>query len=101
MIADILVVPVHGYPVFRHLVHSTGTNLYLHQPVIQTEDRGMQRSIAIGLGVGDKIFDASLFWLPQTMDVTQGKIAIRGRLDQDAEGNQIMNLTEVSGLEVF
>ena len=69
--------PVHGYTEFRHLVHLKGANLNFYQLVIHAEDGRVQCSIAVGFGIGDKVFDTALFGLPQAMHMPKGKIAIR------------------------
>ena len=89
--------PVHGDTIFGHFVHGEGANLYLHQLVIQAEHGGMQRAVAIGLGVGDEVLDTPLFGLPQAVHMTQRNVAIGGRLHQNAEGDQIMNLADIQG----
>src|SRR5437667_9260197 len=89
--------PVHCHTIFCGLMHFMGAYLDLYELIVQTEDGCMQCAITIWLGIGDKIFDASIFGLPESMDVPKGNVTICWRLYQDAECDQIMNLIDISG----
>src|SRR5260221_10647564 len=102
MLADILVVQVHRHTISGHIMHGIRADLNLYKPVVLAKDGSMQRPVSIGLRVGNKIFDATVFWLPQAMHMAQRHIAIRRRFHENAESNQIMNLAEIgSSFEVL
>ena len=101
-VTGVFVMPVHRHAVFRHLVHGEGANLDLDQLVIKAENGGVQGLVAVGLGIGDEILEASIFGLPQAMHMPQREIAIGRRVNQDAESDQVMNLAKIRRLlEVF
>ena len=70
-------------------------NLHLRQSILQAEYRCMQRLVSIQLGRGDKILDAPLFRPPETVDMAQSQVAVGGSIDQDTEGDQIVDLAQV------
>src|SRR5260221_11631686 len=92
VVAHVLVIPVHGDTILGRLVHRTRANLDLGEPVVQAEDGGMQRLIAVRLGIGDEVLDPPVFRAPQAVHVAQREIALLDRVDDDAKRQDVVEL---------
>src|SRR5262249_53459187 len=96
IVTDLFVMPVHRNAILCHLVHITGADLNLRHAIIQAEDGGVQRLVAVGFGAGDEVLDAPVFRLPQLVDVSQHHVAVRHALHDDPERHNIEEIRDVA-----
>ena len=96
--AALLVAPVRGDSLFGDLVHLGGADLHFHPLPLRTNHRGMQRLVHVDLGQRDVILEAAGNRLPTGVDHAQRLVALAQRGDDDAEGDQVIDLVEVQPL---
>ena len=71
-----------------------GADLHLKGRAGEAHDSGVQTLVQIGLGRTDIVFEAAEDRLIQIMHNAQHVIAVRHRIHDDAEGDQVENLVE-------
>ena len=96
----LLVLPVGGDAVFRHLVHLLGANLYLKGDAALAHHRGVQALVQIGLGGADIVLEPAQNGLEQVVNDAQHVIAVRHRVHDDAEGEQVEHVVQTLVLGV-
>src|SRR3989344_170376 len=87
-----LVGEVRGDAVLRLLVPFLRPYLYFNDTAIARKDGRVQALIAVRFWRGDIILDASRKRLPESMNDTQGAVAVGLREENDAERRDIVNL---------
>ena len=89
-----LVAPVGRNAVLGHPVHLPSADLHLegkgHFP--SAHHRGVQALVHVGLGYGDVVLEPAGYLIPQGMDDAQHRVAVRHRIHQHADGNQVIDL---------
>jgi len=88
-------VPVAGNAVIGVALHVMRTNLDFRELVIQAENRRMQGLVAIQLRCSDKVLDAAILRPPQSMDMPESKITVLDRVNQNAEGGEVVDLRQL------
>jgi len=96
----LLVLPVGGDAVFRHLVHLLGANLYLKGDAALAHHRGVQALVQIGLGGADIVLEPAQNGLEQVVNDAQHVIAVRHRVHDDTEGEQVEHVVQTLVLGV-
>ena len=80
--------------ILGHPVHFPSANLHLegkgHFP--SAHYRGVQALVHVGLGYGNIVLEPAGYLIPQGMDNAQHRVAVRHRIHQHADGNQIIDL---------
>ena len=56
----------------------------------------MQGLVVIGLRHGDVVLEAVRQWLPQAVDDTQDAVAVLDVVDDDADGEEVIDLAQVA-----
>ena len=84
-------VPGAGDAIIGGTLHIMRTNLNFRELVIQAENGCVQGLVAIQLRCGDKVFDATILRPPQSMDMAERQVAVLNRVNQDAEGDEVMD----------
>ena len=93
--AGLFVEPVGSNTVFGDLVHLKGTNLDLKAFAARSDDGGVQGLVKVWLWHGDVVFDAAWHWFPQGMHEAEHDVAILHGVDEDADGDEVVDLIEV------
>ncbi len=93
-----LVAPVGADPQFGLLVHGVGADLHLQHLALGADHRGMQRAIAILLGVGDVIVEFLGNVPPQGVHDTQRGVAVTHFRNQHTNGANVVDLAELQAL---
>ena len=96
----LLVFPVGGDAVFRHLVHLLGADLHLEGDAALAHHRGVQALVQIGLGGADIVLEPAQNGLVQVVDNAQNVIAVRHRVHDDPEGEQVKHVVQILVLGV-
>ena len=87
-----LVQPVGCHAGLGHDVHLFRADLELDADAGRTDQRGMQRLVAIALGDGDVILEAARHGLVLLMQHTQGRIAVQHLGNHDAKAVNVRDL---------
>ncbi|MNN62176.1 hypothetical protein D3C81_1774580 [compost metagenome] len=90
-----LICPVRRDPVFGRPVHLPGADLNLRGFPVRANDRRMQRLVHVRLRHGDVILKPPRHRLPQRMDDPQGRVTVLDIVNDDANGQQIVNFVEL------
>ncbi|RMS15574.1 hypothetical protein ALP72_05645 [Pseudomonas coronafaciens pv. coronafaciens] len=93
-----LVAPVRADAQLGFFVHGVGADLHLQHLAFRADDRGVQRAIAIFLGVGDVIVELLRNMPPQRMHNPQRGVAVAHFRDQHAQGTHVVDLAERQAL---
>ena len=88
-------VPVAGDAVIGGTLHIMGTDLNFRKLVIQAENGRVQGLVAIQFRCGDKVLDATILRPPQGMDMAERQVAVLNRVNQDAEGDEVMDFRQL------
>ena len=87
-----LVQPVRRHARLGHLVHGIGAHLEFHMDAGRTDQRGVQRLVAVVLGNGDEILEALRHRLVERVQDAQCQIAIGIARHDDAETEDVIQL---------
>ncbi len=79
-------------------MHGVGADLHLQHLALGAKHRGMQRAVAVLLGVGDVVVEFLGNVPPQGVHDTERGIAIADFRDQHAHGTYVVNLAELQTL---
>ena len=79
-------------------MHGVGADLHLQHLALGADHRGMQRAIAILLGVGDVIVEFLGNVPPQGVHDTQRGVAVTHFRNQHANGANVVDLAELQAL---
>ena len=90
----LLVLPVGGHAVFGDLVHLLGADLHLEGDAALAHHRGVQALVHVGLGGADIVLEAAQNGLVQVVDQAQHVVAVRHRVHDDAEGEQVEHVVQ-------
>ena len=90
----LLIAPVRGDTVFRHVVHFEGADLYFEYLPEVGDHRGMQRLIHVALGHGDVVLYPAGHGFPLLVDLAQHLVTLLCGVDYDAHGGEIVDLVE-------
>ena len=96
--ALLLVAPVRRHAVLALAVHLLGADLHLQRPAGGADDRGVQALVHVELRHGDVVFEPPGHGVPQRMHRAQRRVAVLHRLDDDAHGDQVVDLGEALAL---
>ena len=77
--AFLLVAPVRRHPELGDLVHVAGADLDLDLAPLGTDDRGVQRAVAVGLGRADEVFEPPRQHMIGAVDHAQRGVAVGAR----------------------
>ncbi len=88
------VTPVRANAQFSLFVHGVGADLHFQHLAFGPDDGGMQRAIAVFLGVGDVVVELLGNMPPQGMHDAQRGVAIAHFRDQHAQRTHVVDLTE-------
>src|SRR5450830_1199338 len=94
LVAAGFVQPVGGDPVVGHFFHFPRADLDLDRHPVHTEQRGMQRLIAVGLGNGDVVLEAAWQGFVQIMYSAQHAVAGIDLVDDDPERIHVHDLVK-------
>ena len=94
----VLVAPVRGDAELGQLVHLFGADLDLDPHVAGPDHGGVDRAIAVRLGIGDVIFQLIGHAAPGLVDQAERAIAIVGIVHDDAEGVDVGEVGEFDAL---
>ncbi len=93
-----LVAPVRAHTQLRLFVHGVGADLHFQHLALGADHRGVQRAIAVFLGVGDVVVKLLGNMPPQGVDDTQRGVAVAHFRHQHAHGAHIVDLAERQAL---
>ncbi len=93
-----LVAPVRADAQLGLFVHGVGANLHLQHLALRADHRGVQRAIAVLLGVGDVVVELLRNVPPQRMHDPQRGVAIADFRHQHANGANVVDLAELQAL---
>src|SRR5690606_2289711 len=96
--AALLVRPVRGDALLRHLVHLVGADLDLDAIADGADDRRVKRLVHVLLRHRDVVLEATRNGLPQGVDEAERLVAIRNRLGDDPEGDDVVDVFEIDAL---
>lgn len=85
-----------GDAVFGDVVHFPGSNLYFNGLSPGPDNRRVQGLVVIGLGHGNVVLEAVRQGLPQAVDDTQDTVAVLDVVDDDPDGEEIIDLAQVA-----
>ena len=86
-----LVQPMRRDAVLGGVVHLAGADLDLVEVARGAEDGGVQRLVAVRLGLRDVVLDALLERRPVGVDHAEGVVAVGHRVDQHADRHEIVD----------
>ena len=90
-----LVEPMGCNTVLGALMHLDGAHLNLERLAVRTNDRRMQRLIAVRLRHSNVVLEATRHRLPECVDDANRAVAISIRVDQHAHRRQVVDLVEL------
>ena len=93
-LAVLLVLPVGGHAVFRHLVHLPGADLHLKGQAVGSYDGGVEGLVAVGLLGADIVLEPARNGLVNVVDDAQDIVAVPHRVHQHPEGKEVENLVQ-------
>ncbi len=93
-----LVAPMRTHTQLRFFVHGVGADLHFQHFALGADHGGVQRAIAVFLGVGDVVVELLGNVPPQRMDDAQRGVAIAHFRHQHAHGAYVVDLAEVQTL---
>ena len=96
----LLVLPVGGHTVLVDSVHVVGADLHLEGDALLTDDGGVEGLVHVGLGGGDIVLKAAQDGLIDVVDNPQHVVAVRHRVHQCPEGEEVVKLLHGLLLEV-
>ena len=99
-LAVLLVLPVGGHAVLGDLVHFFRPYLYLEGDAAFAHHRGVQALVHIGLRRADVILEPAQNGLEQVVDNAQHVVAVRHRVHNDPEGEQVKHIVQALVLGV-
>ncbi len=76
------------------LVHLVGADLDLDAALLRPDHSGVDRPVEVALGRGDVVVELAGNVRPQPVDDTQRRIALRNRVDDDADRANVEHLFE-------
>ena len=88
--AFFFVEPVRGDAQLGVFVHFAGADLHFDDAVFRADERGVQRLVAVGFGVGDVVVEFFGDGLPQFVDDGEGVVAVGFGLHFDAHGADVV-----------
>ena len=91
----LLVLPVRGDAVFGTAVHLFGADLDLDMAAAGADHGRVQRLVEVVLRRRDVVLHASRHRPPARMDLTEHRVAVAHRLDDDAHTHEIIDLAEL------
>ena len=89
-----LVLPVGGDAVLGLFIHLPGADLHLKGDALVTNDGGVQALVAVGLRGRDIVLEAVRQRMVHIVDETEGAVTLRQRIQNDADGVDIVNFIE-------
>ena len=90
------ITPMSSNTVFGNAVHFPSTDLDFDGLPSRPDDRRVQGLIVIGLRHGDVVLEAVRQGLPQAVDDAQDAIAVLDVVDDDADGEKVIDLAQVA-----
>ena len=93
-LARLLILPVCRNAELRYLVHRKRADLDLER-IAARHDRRVQRLVAVRLRHGDVVLEAARNRLPHRVDDAEHAVAVLDRVDEHADGREVVNLAEV------
>jgi len=89
---------MRGDPGLGHPIHLPGPDLDFDPLADRPDDGRMQRLVHVGLGPTDVILELVVDGFPHGVDQAQGFVALGKRVQDDAEGDEIIDLLEAEVL---
>ena len=93
-----LICPVGGDAELGHAMHLLGSDLDLDGLAGVGDDSRVQRLVAVRLRHGDVVLEPPGHGLPERVDDAEDAVAIADRVDEDADGREVVDLGELLGL---
>mmetsp|Transcript_5506 Transcript_5506/g.9837 ORF Transcript_5506/g.9837 Transcript_5506/m.9837 type:complete len:306 (-) Transcript_5506:234-1151(-) len=90
--ATALVDPVRRHTLLGDLVHALGAQLELQRRAQRAHQRGVQRLVAVVLGVGDVVLEAAGLRLVELVQHAESRVALQRLLGQDAKAKNVADL---------
>ena len=99
----LLVLPMGGHAVFRHLVHVGGTNLNFNTVLFGTKNARVQGLVAVRFRGAHVILETSRYHRIGAMDDSQRLVALFQIVDDDPKGHDVGQLfkTDILVLHLF
>ena len=94
----VLVERMRGDAVLGDLMHLVGAQLQLDALIAGPDDRGVDRAVVVLLGVGDVVLEPARHHAPAGVDDTERLVALRNRLHDHPEPEDIGQLLEADRL---
>ena len=91
----VLVEPVRRDAELGRLVHPLGAHLDLERLAVRSDDRRVQRLVAVGLRHRDVVLEAPGHRLPERVDHADRAVAVLVAADEDAHRGQVVDLVEL------
>ena len=79
-------------------MHLGGSNLNLNRTTVWSNNRCMQRLVKVGLWRCNVVLKTTRHWVPQCMNSAKCRVAISYRVCNDAQGDKIVDVGELSAL---
>ena len=95
----LLVPPVGRDPELGLTVHLAGADLNLERPAARPHDRGVQRPVAVRLGVGDVVVELAGNVRPEPVHCTEHAVAFRHGIHEHANRPQVEELLDAGLLD--
>ncbi|RMR10054.1 hypothetical protein ALP92_103717 [Pseudomonas syringae pv. primulae] len=92
------VAPVRANAQFGLFVHGVGADLHFQHLAFRPDDGGVQRAVAVFLGVGDIVVELLGNMPPQRVHDTQRGVAVTHFRDQHAQCTHVVDLAERQAL---
>ena len=84
-----------GHAALGLFVHKVCAELNFKSFAVAAKDRGMDALVAVGFGRGNEIFNPARHRLEMFMNNAQRRVAVGSGFGNYAQGDKIMNFTEV------
>ena len=95
----LLVPPVRRDPELRLGVHLAGADLHLQGPAARPHDRGVQRSVAVRLRIGDVVVELTGDMGPAPVHDAERRVALGDGIDEHPDGPQVEDLLDAALLD--
>ncbi len=95
-----LVFPMSTHTVFGNVMHLPGTDLHFKRNAVPPDNRGMKRTVQVGLGGGNIILETSGHGIKHLVDNSQNNIALGLGIYDNTQGIKIVNLVKALVLVV-
>ena len=98
-LAALLVLPVRRDTELGPLVHLVGADLQLHRAALRPQHRGVQGLVHVELRHRDVVLEPARERVPADVHHPEGRIAVPGGVDQDAQADEVEDVGEVAATD--